>query len=110
MGAGGGVWSGAMQGVMDYTPKEGGVGRRRMGRRRGMAGQCKKQGRQEFLVGLVRGCTTGFAAWAAAAHGQNHLRHGKLRLYRITADFEGDTRREPERQRRNTDPYHIWEA
>lgn len=59
-------------------PRRGaGVGRRRMGRRRGAEGkvtrlQCKKQGRQGFLVGLVRGCTTGFAAWAAAAHDQNH--------------------------------------
>ena len=57
-----------------YPRRGAGVGRRRMGRRRGAEGkvtrlQCKKQGRQGILVGLVRECTTGFSGWLPGVNG-----------------------------------------
>lgn len=56
-----------------------------------------------FLVGLVRECTMGSSGWLPGVNGQNRPRPGKPRLYCIKAGFNGDTRGERERQRRDTD-------
>lgn len=64
-----GYGRGQRRGWWVIPPERVGVGRRRMGRRREWLGSAKSQMGWGFLVGLVRECTTGFAAWAAAPHG-----------------------------------------
>lgn len=43
----------------------------------------------DFLVGLVRECTTGSSGWLPGVNGQNRPRPGKPRLYCIKAGFKG---------------------